>query len=723
MISPTVNPDSDPEGSTLSGRELFYRLLNPERCVAFFPLARDRIRFELSQCSAIQLDTSRLFHSPAYLDREDFPAVRIPCDLGFADCQTLIRQFAPAALLGQCWLQCYSQAMNCHTDLAAAFFRVYRASLDTNGCRSDVESYRFLHWRLGIDLPPIDSHAFCEHDQLSDLAFRHALVGLCLARCGNDFSDELVGFTAADVFGSSTIFDEELMRQFNDLSVPDVYQASRIRARTTAIGAIQDALSVLLRNSPDIEHTKRRVADGIRLYVGADYQFWSATLESLHTKPSPGNRVLALFRKKARYGQGFHKTIMIGKASLDEWFAGGLSDGPVFLDALAHSEWFDVWNPDNSVFFTRVTAPDGPMSGVFTRNELSILCDWLESRRITGREVAISDISRVVSGPGAARQPLQVRLKTIAALRRPSLREMFFRLVNVYEFPEVLPSARSYVEKCLGYTRCALTLTRKAELKYFRFSHAAFESRVNSIYRHQVDRYRPLQGEPRLDRHGWAGIIKQFAPTVLVDGCWLQNVNDPGMCNCPVSAFLWKIYADEIGNGESRSNHPMIYRRLLESLDVNLPAIDDARFANHEDFIAGAFDIPVYLLAISQFSCSFLPELIGVNLAIELSGLGAGYLRLAESLEYWGIDPTIVRVHQSADNMACGHSAIARRVVGRYLDHIRSLNGEQAMQSHWKRIWLGFVSIRIVPLRFVAHLAWRFLTRDACNRFHLRIPV
>lgn len=694
-------------------RELFYQLLNPERFVDFVPLARDRIRSELSKCEALKLDTSGLFQDPVCVDNRIGSTNVTFRDLDFSDCRTLIGQFAPTALLGQCWLRRYWQAANCHTEVAAALFRVYQASLNPNGRRSDVGAYGILMEKVGIDLPPAASHAFCEHDQLSEPAFHHALLGLCLARCGTDFPGELIGFTLADVFGLSGIFAESLVAQFKALAIADAYQACRIRARPKAMPAVSEALRATFRVCPDIEHGKARIEAGFRLYVAADRQFWSSVLASLRIKPSPADRVLALFRKKARFGRGFHKTTRVGELSLDDWFAGGFEDGSAFLDALAHSAWFDVENPDQSSFFTRVTAPGGSMAGVFTASELETIRNWLKARNTAGAGVAPAEACGSIREPESVRPRRFSGTETPLRTSGPGIRELFFRLVNVHQFPQLLPAARNHVAKCLGFTKLALLLTTRAELKCFPFSHAAFENRIESIYRRQIDAYRPLHGTPRLGREVWAWIIMQFAPTVLVDGCWLQNMNDPGIENCPLSDSLWKIYADEIGHGDSRSNHPLIYRHLLKSLSFDLPAIDDAAFVNHKNFIAGSFDIPVYLLAISQFPCTFLPELIGINLAIELSGLGGSYLRLAETLDYWGIDSMIVRVHQSADNMASGHAAIAKTAVGQYLDHVLSLNGERARENHWQRIWLGFVSMRIVPLRFLGNLAWRYLTGRA----------
>lgn len=693
----------DPDASRISDRELYYRLLDPEGFVDWVPAARDRIRSELSGWSTEFLSGSRLFSEPLRLDRKDFPALKLPFEPDLADGQDLLRQFAPAALLGQCWLSRYSQAANCSAELTAALFRVYQAGLDPEGGRSDVESYRVLLWQAGAHLPPIESRAFSEHEQLSEAAFRHALVRLCLARCAHDFQAELIGFTAAHVFGLSGIFDRGLIRRCRVLGISDHYWKRRVRAGSHAIGAVQDAVVCCLRDRPDMGSRRLGIEAGIRLYVESDRLFWSSVLADHGKKRNPADRVLALFRNKAQHGKGFHDGVKIGDRSLDAWLESGIQDGRAFLNALAGSKWFDLEKPGQSPFFTRVTAAGGVMAGVFTPGELNIVRDWLESRGVGLPDLAVSEAP--VEAPRVTARSLDLRERGREARLHLKVRELYSRLVNVHAFPEVLPAASDYVEKCLRMARIALRVTFNPELERFAFNPIAFEERIHSIYRRQVDRYRPLTGEPRLDRDTWVFVIKQFAPTVLVDGCWLQNAGDPGLENCPVSRFFGRIYGDEVGNGASSANHPVIYRRLLESLGIDFPAIGDARFAHHRDFIPGAFDIPVYLLAVSQFPSSLLPELIGINLAIELSGLGGGYLRLAEALDYWGIDSTIVRVHQAADNLASGHSAIAQSAVSRYLDRIRSLEGERAMQNHWQRIWLGFVSIRIVPLRFIAHLA------------------
>ena len=139
--------------------------------------------------------------------------------------------------------------------------------------------------------------------------------------------------------------------------------------------------------------------------------------------------------------------------------------------------------------------------------------------------------------------------------------------------------------------------------------------------------------------------------------------------------------------------------------------MDTRAFAHHPDFLDTAFDIPNFLLAISHFPKTFLPEIIGLNLAIELGGLGAVYQRLVDELEFWKIDSQIIRLHISIDNLASGHSAIATEVIMLYLDGVLSQHGEEAMQDHWKRIRTGYNALGFVTRRFKLAILWQYSTR------------
>ncbi|GAW86723.1 hypothetical protein bplSymb_SCF03701P004 [Bathymodiolus platifrons methanotrophic gill symbiont] len=197
------------------------------------------------------------------------------------------------------------------------------------------------------------------------------------------------------------------------------------------------------------------------------------------------------------------------------------------------------------------------------------------------------------------------------------------------------------------------------------------------------------------------GGLEQIAPMILIDGCWLQNSQVLQSINPGISDILFNIYCDEIGNGQLEKNHPYIFQQLLESLSIMLPPAHSNAFVKHSGFMNSAFDLPVYMLTLSSFSEKFLPELLGLNMAIELSGLGKGHMRLVDDWKYWGIDPGIANIHISIDNAASGHTFMAKKAIKLYMDDIlRSTADQTVLDKHWRRIFSGYASLRFVGGRF-----------------------
>ncbi len=430
--------------------------------------------------------------------------------------------------------------------------------------------------------------------------------------------------------------------------------------------------------------------------------------------------MIALLRQKAPYARGHHRAAGIGGKGIDAWFSEDPFDAEGFLDALAQSEFVVPKAPVESRLLTDLTDFGGPMFRVFNEAERTVVLEWLQS---------LSDQNRpACTKPAAPTRPLAGRTYAIAPVAEQDhghestdTRQLFYQLVNSDLFPDVLPAAKRIVSRHLRKSAAGLTKTLPPLWQFFPYTHGAFQARIESLYEKELKAYRPFEPPPQLERAVYVWGIEQLAPTVLVDGCWLQNAAQAGNSHSRLAAALFGIYADEVGNGHTRLNHPNVYRRLLQSLNIDLPPLNDPAFAAHPGFLDAAFDLPVYLLAISHFRRSFLPEIIGLNLAIELSGLGARYMRLVDELDHWGIDATIIRLHISIDNMAGGHAAIARDVVKLYLDQLLADSGEVVMQQHWRRVWTGFLSLNSVSKRFGLAMLWHYATRFALPQWYRRM--
>jgi hypothetical protein len=200
---------------------------------------------------------------------------------------------------------------------------------------------------------------------------------------------------------------------------------------------------------------------------------------------------------------------------------------------------------------------------------------------------------------------------------------------------------------------------------------------------------------------------------ILIDGCWIQNSLVLQHDYPEIAKILFEIYCDEIGNGHLEQNHPFIFRQLLKSLSIDLPSAHSENFIEHPGFINSAFDLPVYMLALSCYSIEFLPELLGLNMAIEVSGLGKDYMRLVDEWTYWGINPEIASLHISIDNIASGHTFLARKAIQIYMDDVLHRAGDYAiLDKHWRRIYSGYASLRFVGARFKLSLPIRYLIQQ-----------
>lgn len=185
----------------------------------------------------------------------------------------------------------------------------------------------------------------------------------------------------------------------------------------------------------------------------------------------------------------------------------------------------------------------------------------------------------------------------------------------------------------------------------------------------------------------------QLAPLTLIDGSWLQGFTDYTHASSEVGHLLFSTYWDELGNGEARLNHPLIYREVLREMGVELPPTAAREFAQWPGFREEAFELPVYWLCVGRLPRTFLPEVLGLNVAMELSGVGGGYRRARLALEKYGFSTQFVDIHNTIDNVATGHSAWAADAVDAYLAAVPELLGPGSRTEVWERVRTGYRSL------------------------------
>ena len=98
----------------------------------------------------------------------------------------------------------------------------------------------------------------------------------------------------------------------------------------------------------------------------------------------------------------------------------------------------------------------------------------------------------------------------------------------------------------------------------------------------------------------------------------------------------------------------------------------------------------MFWLCLSLFPKHFLPEILGLNLAVELCGIGNTYREAADILRFYGFNPWFVELHNTVDNASTGHTAWAKEAIINYMGELLAFGGESQVQKQWERIWTGY---------------------------------
>lgn len=661
---------------------------------------------------------------------------------------------APVALLEGAWLQAVATAANGHREETAGLFAAYLALLGEDESASPAFAYRALLSRAGVALPCPASWRFAHHPRVGAAALRMACVQLALGWRGAEFFAEALGFTLG------------YLRSASPWRMPGLSAENR----RNLLASMDTQARTALEAHRSSGGSDDRVLRGYALFASEESRYLAELGRFIRRKAAPADKVADLFRRKLEFARGYHAKIKLGNRSLEDWFSDYPFDAPGFLAAFAVSPFLQ--GKPGTRPFDRLISFGGPMFGVFDAQEQSLIDAWLasletapaagfgpqefqgntfpplenigpdrnfeasvriepgESRPSTSsrrteliRRVHLKDENSTAESQPEKTAGKQRPWSGLARLggsilhpRSISVRELFNRLINDELSGEIQECARARTRGILARARRAGARKGFLGERDFVYSPQGFAGRIARHHRREVARHAPSEPPPRLSRETYAWGIRQFAPAILADGCWLQHFGEAARQDSRLHRLLFRIYAEELGDGRARWNHPAVFRNLLEDLKIYLPPATSPEFARHPSLLDSAFDLPAYLLAISKFPQDYLPEIIGLNLAIELSGLGAGYLRLAEELKYWKIDPLIVTLHLSIDNLAGGHAAMAAESVQIHLEDVRLSGGEQAMGCAWERVLSGYHSLESSTRRFKWELILAFLRRSAFQR-------
>ncbi|NWD68584.1 iron-containing redox enzyme family protein [Pseudomonas gingeri] len=407
-----------------------------------------------------------------------------------------------------------------------------------------------------------------------------------------------------------------------------------------------------------------------------------ALLEVLERWLDPREAARHLISRRRLDACQYHDKTQLNKVPMKPLLE--VDDSLAFLDHLAASTYVRPGKPESSPLLTSLISPRGKMFRIFSRDDIVILHRWIAGLPYAEAPLQPAacqiwkDDGRLV---GAIREDIEAPILVTGL----SPRQAYPRLLRV----ELTPAEESYSEhyvmrwlirasRGVANGRCPLPE---------QWAPGVLQSWLQG--QHVASNQSLEQDEELPSREDVVADILSLAPLTMIDGAWLAGFAHPAVASTAYGSRLFETLFDELGNGIEAQNHPVIYRHLLKAIHGELPATADPGYANAACFNDEDFELPVFWLSIRRYSQTYCPEILGLNLAMELSGVGGGYRRTHKALVAYGYPTMFVDLHNSIDNISTGHTAWAAASLDAYLSAFPRNDRDQM----WARVRTGFVAL------------------------------
>jgi hypothetical protein len=743
----SIAPSQVPVGP----RHTYYHLANADEYPEVLPLAlrlvRDGLESFINSPQQLPADLGRYRDDPSEMPRalaalSELAALtsnpwnhREPA-VARRQVMHYLTQYLPAALVDGCWLQGAVRVATAHTEVGAGLTAAYAHQVHAYAEDPDdhfVSEYRHLYRLLATPVEDVSARSFSVRREFLDSSFELPALLLSIGQFPRMFQSEIVGLHLAWQFLEVPSFSRSLVRDarmHHSLPAANHTVTESTDAQRGRLLALEVARRLLQGNAKDVNETWRCMWSGLALAANAWTAWLTATGETVPDgPPDPRQEMIDLLCRKAPHAGGYHGNKRLGGTLLDDQFRAVKFDPEALLDNLASSRLVTPGDPESSGFLQRLVVFGGPMVEVFSPAEIMTIKNWIS--RLPPRSQAAHQRAslRIENESDPTRVPEPVRpLSSSATFRKRSerryancsVRELYHYLVNLEFFPDVLPVAERFASDRLE--RSMLTVkTGDRPIPSERYDPDALERWVHVKHREQVDSYRPLIGAPRISRREFIESTVQLAPLILIDGGWLQGIASPALIHRTVGCMLFHVFYEEAGEGNPAQHHANIYRDLLTAMGEAAPPVDTKEFVNWPRLRDASFDVPTLWLSISSFPRHFLPEILGLNLAVELAGIGGPYLEARDTLRHFGLPTLFVDVHNAADNVSVGHSAWALKAINAYMDEVAAREGPHNVDYHWHRVWSG-VRATLPQVSFIRLALHRIAARVLGSPQERRVP-
>ncbi|EIF28464.1 hypothetical protein BCh11DRAFT_03874 [Burkholderia sp. Ch1-1] len=616
-------------------------------------------------------------------------------------------QCAPRELLRGALLQNFCNASNSHEVVASLVHRVHAMQVGAGKVQSNsANRYRLLLSQYGLDVPDACSERFFEHPDVIPSSWHLPAYQLSLSLFPKRFEAEIFG---AALFDAAEMIAGPLRALAGD-QLTEIGRSLYIK-QTLSVGEelnqiIREVISRSLTQAVDIYHPgdqgaataayRQRILLGFRTSAMLSI-VWRENLRALLNSDylGPKQAMIRLIQRKGAHAVGYHERLKIGEAAFDNLI---IDDPVAFVCGLERSRWIAPGHPDKSLFITRLIEFGGPMFRVFSDPEIETIRRWITAIPAgLGKgdddghpaEIALACPAQWPSSHTQGNIGRGVGVTPLPDKARLSPRTLYTKLLNHEQNPTTYWEARRFVKRWLA--RSGANLTRDdGAIPFDVYSHEKLRSWFDDKAASQLKSYEESERTIQKTREEVIDEALQLCPMIFIDGAWLQKWGNVGLVETDIGSHLFKIYADEIGNGNAAWNHPNIYRALIDQMGVELPDFRTREFAEWQGFRTSAFEVPVFWLSISLFPRAYFPETLGLNLAMELSGVGGSYKTAHDELRHYGFSTLFVDLHNTIDNVSTGHSALALEAIALHMDQVVRDGDARSVAERWRRVWTGY---------------------------------
>jgi len=669
-------------------RQWFFRLINQEECHGLLELVWNNVNHCLESYRGTA-DVSN-FAELILLEESEVETIgeRIRRDvlnqLGSAQQrQHFYYQHAPLFKTLGCWLSGVTSIPYAWRRDAGLLLQTH-AKIVGSGHPTLSQSYQFdqIARQAGLNLGEVFATSFSQHPLIQDAAFELPVFLLGLAWFPATRFPETLGVNLA-----LCSYLDQLNGLYEVAGNPLFGQASGGSYRPLALAAIDHYLAEVDPKS------HAQIATGHACAMGFIHKNESRLASELmdDVRFSNAADMVALIEKLGPHGCGYHKRGTLADQPIDHWLNPQMFNAHATIQALANSRYVKAGQPGKSALMNLISNPKGRMFGVFSTRDIHVVDTWIATLNTEkkGTDARLPPTRLHIEYPAGPCDTAfaEARQKALAKYSRYPLQKLYPLFLHIDKALDALPMARHFAERWLARHRDTV---QKEGLPFSPYSHHQLDLWLAAQHKRQVESYRPLTDAPEETREEIIADAIKLAPLTLIDGAWLRNIVTPTSATSPIGALLYRTLLDELGQGDPTIHHGNIYQDLLASMGVELGDFTAQSFASSPHFDSECLQVPVFWLAISLFPKSFQPETLGLNLAMELSGVGGEYRRAADVLRHYGFSSMFTDLHNTIDNVVSGHTAWAIEAIKQHLDDVAQSGGHKELSHHWRRIWVGY---------------------------------